>query len=285
MSEVTTGELFGRAWKVVLGIPGVASFKDAVDLSSLDIEFRATRNLKPEPNTVELTIFNASEATRNIFGDAAKNTLLLQAGYKSTGVSTIFQGEVRSAVSRHDGVNWETVVRAGDGEKKIKARIALTFGPQVSTGDAIRQIAKKMGIKPGNLDRAVQGLKLKGVADIYPQGGALVGNAWRELQSVARSAGLEVSIQDGALQLLELNSPSSDKAILISKDSGMIASPEVNADGRVTVNTLMLPGLKPGVKVDLRSSTVSGGFRVEECEYSGQSRGEDWGIRATLRRY
>lgn len=276
------GDLLGRQWQVVLGIPGQPN---AYEITDLDVEFRATRSLKPEPNTVELTIFNMNAIQRAGFGMAEKNTLLLRAGYKGTGVGTIFQGEVRQAFSRKDGVDWRTTVRAGDGGHKIKARIALTFGLQVSTGDALSAIARKMGVKPGNLQHAVSQLKLKGVADLYPMGGAVVGNGWREMQNVARSAGLEVSIQDGALQFLDLGQPMSEQAVLVSPETGMVDSPEINADGRVVVNTLMIPTLKPGVKIDLQSANVRGGYRVIECEYTGQSRGSDWYIQSTCERY
>jgi hypothetical protein len=280
--QVDRGELFQRAYRVVLGVPGQPF---AWDLSALDVEFRCNRNLKPEPNTVELKIYNLGPDLRAAFNSAKKNQLLLQAGYKGTGISTLFQGEVRSGWSTHDGPDWVTTVRAGDGEKEIKVRINVSFGPQVLAQDAIRVIAKKMGLKPGNIDAATKNLNLSGIAEIFPQGVAVSGNSWRELQWIARSAGLEVSIQGGALQLLELHQPLSELAILIDSDSGMIASPEVNADGRVTVNTLMIPEVKPGAKVEIRSSQVRGFYRIEEVETVGQIRGEDWGHRLTVRRF
>lgn len=281
--EVVQGDLFGRVWKVSLGEVGQPF---AWDVSGMSIEFRCTKNLKAEPNTIELTVFNLGPDFRHLFNNAKKLNLTLAAGYKGVGLGNIFQGQVRSAWSIHDGPDWRTTVRAGDGEKNIKARVALTFGPQVSSGDAIRQIAKKLGLKPGNMERALGNLRLSGLANIYPEGGAVVGNAWRELQGVARSAGLEASIQDGALQILDLHQPLADVAVLVSKDSGLIGSPEVNADGRVTITTLMIPALcRPGVKVDLRSEGIQGGYRVEELEITGQSRGNDWYIRSTCRRY
>lgn len=278
---VDRGELFQRAYRVVLGVPGQPF---AWDLSALDVEFRVQRNMKPEPNVVELKIYNLGPELRGAFQSSRRNQLLLQAGYKGTGIATVFQGEVRSAWSEHNGPDWETTVRAGDGEQAIKARINVSFGPQVLASDAVRVIAKKMGLKLGNAQAAFAKLRISGIAEIFPQGLTVSGNSWRELQNIARSAGLEVSIQGGALQLLALHQPLSELAVAIDAESGMIGSPEVNADGRLTISTLLIPEIHPGVKISLTAKGIQGVYRVEEIETVGQSRGEDWGHRVTARR-
>ena len=87
------------------------------------------------------------------------------------------------------------------------------------------------------------------------------------------------------MQALVLHQPIGNTAVLISESSGMLASPEVNSDGRVSVTTLINPLCLPGRKVKIDSTQIQGGYRIEEVETIGESRGESWEQRLTLRRY
>ena len=50
--------------------------------------------------------------------------------------------------------------------------------------------------------------------------------------------------------------------------------------GVVSIKTVMLPDLAPGVPVTLDSKTIKGAYRLTECEYIGDTHGSDWHIQS-----
>jgi hypothetical protein len=192
-------------------------------------------------------------------------------------------GEVRTCYTQVYGPDRITKFSSGDGEQALLGtRIRVTYGNQIQVDTAISEIAKTLGIGVGNLAPVAAKLKAKGLASIYPQGVALSGNAWRELQTIARSCGLEASIQDGALMLLEVGQALAGSAVRLSPSTGLIGSPTADTDktsGVLTVNAqaLLVPELRPGVRVQLESlSTGRAVYRIYDAEYTGDSHGQEW---------
>lgn len=261
--------LFDRRWSLTIG---------NVRITDLRVQFRAVRSLKPEPNTLDLAVYNLSEARRQAFDTTSR--CYLEAGYKER-VAGIFLGDVRSVSSVVDGQDIITKLASGDGEKAIRgARVAVHFGPQVTAGQVLDELVKALGLSPGNAAKAKATLSQLGVTTIYPKGVSLYGNAYRELQEFARSAGVEISVQDGAIQVLDTGQALGSRAVLLSPSTGLIGSPTVDADGTVAFQALMIPDLKPGVRVQLDSIGVKGFFRLTHCEYKGDTKedAKDWGV-------
>jgi hypothetical protein len=114
---------------------------------------------------------------------------------------------------------------------------------------------------------------------VFPRATVFDGYSARLLTDFCRSAGLEWSIQDGALQFLDLGAALSVQPYILSPDSGLIGAPKIATDGKLNAQTLMLPGLRPGLPVVVESAYVKGTFRVIQCEYSGATHGDDWGVK------
>ena len=179
---------------------------------------------------------------------------------------------------------------SGDGEQAVLGtRIRVTYGNQVQIGTCINDIAKALGVGAGNLSYAVSQLQNRGLTTIYPRGVALSGNAWKELVTICKSCGLEATIQDGALLILEQGQALQNAAVRLAADSGLEGSPTADNDGTVNAVARLIPELRPGCKVQLetvaRVGSISGGssvskgvFRIYDAEYTGDSHGEDWHV-------
>ena len=274
-------ELFRRAWRLQVG---------TLDLSNLAMKFKVKSSLKPEPNTADVEVYNLSDAHRSQLETETAQVLKLEVGYGDR-THQIFLGEVRTCYTQVNGPDRITKFSSGDGEQAVLGtRIRVTYGNQIQVDTAISEIAKVLGIGVGNLAPVAAKLKAKGLASIYPQGVALSGNAWRELQTIARSCGLEATIQDGALMLLEVGQALAGSAVRLSPSTGLIGSPSADSDktsGVLTVNcqALLVPELRPGVKVQLESlSTGRAVYRIYDCEYTGDSMGQDWYCHLGLQR-
>lgn len=277
----TPGELYDRRVSLTLG---------TLDVSALDISFEVKKNLKPEPNTAKIQIWNLSASQRRQLETAKSIPVRLEAGYAETGLTQVYFGEVRSAWSYNDGPgDIVTEIGTGDGEQAARERIHIPLGPKSPPDQALAAIAKALGVGPGNLAKATTVLRSRTKA-IFPVASALSGNAYRNMTDFCRSADLEWSIQDGNLQILDRDKATEQTALLVSAATGLVGSPSAGYDSKtgkhlVNLVTFLLPDMKPGRLIVLDSIAVKGGYRVLEVEYLGDTAGTQWYCKITAEKY
>ncbi len=259
------------------------------DISGFDMEFVVEKSLKStEPNTLQLQVYNFATTTRNAICSSPKLTVKLEAGYAG-GVTQLYFAETRAAWNTRSGPDYITHIESTDtiarptgvrATKKIQpgsivGTLYKTLGPKVPLADAFNAITQQLGIGNGNLQAALANLHGASVSAV--NGAALTGNGAQRMTDLCRSAGLEWSIQDGQLQLLNIGQAlATTSAILVSDDTGMIDSPSVDSSGILSCKTLLIPGLLPGVLVTVNSVFLNGTYRVNKCRYSGTTFGNDW---------
>jgi hypothetical protein len=93
-----------------------------------------------------------------------------------------------------------------------------------------------------------------------------------------RTAGLEWSIQEGQLQVLALRQALSDAPILLTPRTGLLDSVELGRDQVLRLSTLLLPGLYPGRKIQIKSRYVQGFYRIESTVHQGEFDGGHWTV-------
>jgi hypothetical protein len=268
--------------------------------TGLDVEFTIRKTLKPDPNSCTLTIYNLNkdhrkaleQSTTVITGPQSPPgtggvvvPVRIDAGYVNA-TSQIWLGELRASQTSHAGSDYTTILTTGDGDKAIaRQRVNVAMGPGTTSATAMRNLLNALGIGQGNLPKALNLLNKQGAAQLYVNGAVLKGLAADHMTDLMRSAGLEWSVQNGQLQVLNLGQPLDGQAVLISEDSGMVGSPTVDTKGILSVTTLMIPDLKPGVKVSVQAESLSGGYRVIACEYTGDTLGKEWYCKLEAARY
>ena len=280
-------KLFGRKYRIQI--------RDIRIEGSLRCVFKVAKHLKPDPNTVELKIYNLTEDHRksleniperpadkslaDLVSDlTANNMVRIEAGYED-GMSQIYLGEVRAAHSIQDGSDSITEVTSGDGEKDLQTRrVSIPVGPKASVDTVMGLIVKALGCGEGNLSKVLGSIKLSGGAELFPKGGVIYGFAADELDALCKAAQLDWSIQDGKLLILDRGKALAGTALSLSSDTGLIGSPTVDSKGIVTAKTLLIPDLFPGRSVVFDAKSLKGGYRVEECSYSGDTHGSEWYI-------
>ncbi len=286
--------LFGRAAQIVVG---------TTDISGLDVAFDVKKSLALEPNTCDLKIWNLSPDTRKmieagssgrtaavklskaqrIAGFPASNLqkvtvvpVSISAGYVG-GMSQVFLGELRAAQTVTEGADLVTELCTGDSDQAlINSRISAPLGPGTTPDVGMRKILSALGIGQGNLTSALKALQTAGVAQMFNKGAALKGRAANMMSNLCKSAGLEWSVQDGQLQVLPLGQPLAGVPVSVSPDTGMIGSPTVDTKGILNVTTLIIPSIKPGVRISVSARSVKGNFRVISCNYVGDTMGNEW---------
>lgn len=265
------GKLFRRAWRVTVG---------DVDISELKCEFNVKKTLKPEPNTATLKIWNLNKDHRKAFSNPKGVKIRIEAGYDS-GVSQIYLGDVRTMQpGEWQGADVITELSSADGEKNVQlARLSIPVGAKAPLADVLRNVVKALGVGQGNIAKATAALAAKGVTP-FPRPTVINDSAASALTDLCRAGGLEWSIQDGALQLLDLGKALDSFPYILSSNSGMIGgSPKVSNDGKLSVETLMLPDLRPGMRVQVDAEEVKGLYRILETHCTGETHGNRWGFK------
>ncbi len=283
-----TQELFRRAWRVQVG-PFASE--------DLDITFKVTRTTSARPGSCELTLWGLSSSQRNeilsmprrspfgsaVGGTAPQTLVQLSAGYQGATRPMIFQGNLRRAKQVRELPEWKVELTAADGSFAMHtARGSRAFSADASLRDVIRDLADSMQVGRGNVDDTSALAALGRVGALFPSGTVLHGPARDQMNAICRAAGLEWSIQSGVLRLLPRGRTLGRTAVLLSEDTGLIGSPETNGRHRAKAKCLMIAGLEPGCLVELRSSIITGTYRVGHMTLSGDTRGQDWGAELEL---
>lgn len=258
---------------------------DTIQFSDLDCTFTVEKTLKPAPNNCELSIWNLSRDHRAQLEqlrpkDKKATTGIpckIEAGYRS-GTSLIWLGDLRSVENQRQGPDWITKLSSGDGERgSQKGRLHISYGPGTDIGTALRAMARAMGVSEGNLSQVVSKLKIAGSA-IFPSGITISGPVYRQLQTFAQSADLELTIQDSALQFVDRGATLAGTALKLSAATGMLDSPSVDNKGILTVKTLMIPNVRVGGLIVMDALSVKGNFKIQKATWTGDTAGGDWMI-------
>lgn len=244
---------------------------------SLRFTFRVTKDLKPEPNYTDLTVYNLSETHRAEFSRKPVH-IRLEVGYDGE-TQGLFVGDLRWSDSQREGPDWRTQIQAGDGERAYRhARVNRSFKPGVSVRDALAEAAGSMELElPAGLSTLIPD-----VGKQFAGGLAMAGPAHREMTRLLRPLGAEWSIQDGRLVVLPGNGAKRDTAILLGGDGlPVIGSPEFGPPEKdkpptLKVKTLLFPGFTCGGRIQLKTRGVSGLFKVVQIVHTGDTMGQDW---------
>jgi hypothetical protein len=256
---------------------------DTLDVSALDVSFRVIKTLKKEPNTCELTIYNLGRDNREKLGQLKAPAVEIRAGYKGrkptdaidaavgsalsaldagadehAGIGTIYLGDLRDSHSNYEPPDWVTTIESGDGERASRfSRINKSFTAGTTLAVVMQQVSQSMGVGIGNAAQMAAQGNLLDAGKAFLNSVTLSGPASKELDRITKSAGLEWSVQDGALQLLNPGSPIADTSIVLADDSGLVGSPQIGSDGVIKLRSLLNPGIVPGRQLEVTSKVLS----------------------------
>jgi hypothetical protein len=279
-----------RVWSVTVGTL-VNGSRSGLKVDGHRIAFRVEKSLKPEPNKCECVIYNLNAKHRAQIaelrpkeGDARGIPVMIEAGYKAGGVGLIWLGDLRTTDSTHPGPDWVTKIETGDGESAKKSSVSVAYGPGTTPDIALRAVVRALGIDEGNVAAAAIKLRQAGAA-LFPQRAVFSGNAARQIDLICQSAGLEWSVQDGAVQILERGALLGTKAIKLSTRTGLVESPSVDHKGVLSFKMFIQPGVKCGSLIVLDSKAARGNYRITKAVWEGDTHAQPWYISGEATRY
>ncbi len=275
-------ELFDRRATITVGTLQIA----ASQKPGLRCTFEIEKTLNPKPNKATVSIYNLTESHRAEIEAFDSVPVQIEAGYKDT-TSVLFLGDLRTAGSFRSSHDIVTTIASGDGEKALKtARINASYQKTKPTDALLRDLAKALGVKPGNLDKAVLRFRQTLNTSPFSKGTVLSGSAASEMTRVCRSLNLEWSVQDGALQILEYGQTAAGTtAVMCSARTGMIGSPTVDGKGVLSVRMFLNKETFPGRLLVLDAERLKGQFRITDTRHAGDTHGNEWCVDIKAKRY
>ena len=212
-ASITPGALlFERACTLQVGsllIPGGAQG------FGLRVSFKVKRGVKvtqgvqkPQPNTCDLKIWNLSlshqKALEQSTVPGASKTVvpvIISAGYQSRSTQ-IFAGELRAAHTITNGPDSVTELTTGDGDQALtQQRLTIALGKGANATQGLNAIMTGLGIGQGNLQKGIALLEAQPLAGtLFSKGVVFKGAAADIMTDFCRAAGLDWSIQNGALR-------------------------------------------------------------------------------------
>lgn len=303
--------LFDRVVELTIGQEG----GKGVTITDLRISFSIEKGATKNPNKCTCRIYNMSKATRELV-QVVGNVLILKAGYRQDiGAQTIFTGTITRYLTVKEGPDWVTELEMMDGLLEFRdAKVSVSFAPGVQVVDVLRNVAGKFNLPVRTLPENLAPIQ-------YPDGFAFVGRVREAMDKVCEYMGLEWSIQNREVQIIQKGGIFKQKAVLLSSDTGMVGSPEQEAktmtdkaavkegitktqkgvqttfrldkDGNkqerlrvlgYRVKSLLQPTLEPGGYVQIKSIGIDGGFfRIERLVHSGGNYDSEFQTELTLR--
>ncbi|MNT05644.1 hypothetical protein D3C72_1402720 [compost metagenome] len=270
--------------------------------------FDIAKTAAEESNDAKITVYNLAAQTRRTLEEPGLRCVLY-AGYAQEGGPLLMaSGSIVYAYTRYDQPNVVTELTVKDGYIEVRdTAVSIGLGPGARASDIIRDIARQMGLPLLMADDAPDRR--------WEQGFSFYGAARTALHKVTQGTGLEWSIQNQQLQVVQRLGTTRRQAVVLAVDTGLLGQPErtraaasekakAKAPGQAggaaaaaapaaaakaakpasgqqqrdgwKVKSLLLPTISPGDLVKLESRSVVAFQRAETVRHTGDSEGGDW---------
>ena len=277
-----------------------SGYTGTLTITGLRVSFSIIKSLSWKTNSANIKIWNLSQAKRNLIKDFG-DQVTLYAGYQDDSTQEsqlLFVGDTSTVSHIYEPPDIITVLECGDGERILNnKRVFISFGSDARARTIIKTIAGQMG------------LPIVEFADsddlVYRQGYKFIGMGKDALADVAAKIGLQVSVQNNALQIIPVNGTIKQPIIQINENTGMQGIPQrftfkgllpyaplqqrPNAAANAPktpisrpigykVNNLLNPLILPGSLIQLTSRHLnfSGQYKVDNVRHEGDTFGPIW---------
>jgi hypothetical protein len=277
---MTVIDLYNRDFALTVGgIPLTTQTGDVLQPDNIDTQL----------NKAEVTVFNFNLANRaalktgNQIAQETRATglaydwpLVIEAGYMGSR-EVLFTGNITYATSKKESTDWVTNIECGDGETRYReSRINKAFGPGTTVAQVALECSTALDVGPGNIGEKLGTGIFRDGYGVFNQGYVASGASQEVLDDLLSSAGFTWSIQDGNLQILAPEDTTFEEIVVLSKEFGLVGSPEVGDKGIVTAKSLLQGKIRPGRRIIIQSEMVSGTFKIDKVSHYGDTFGTDW---------
>lgn len=285
---------YKRHVQVILGRAG-----SGLMIENLRVQFEVVKDHQSSPNSANIKIFNLNDQHQAQIR-AEFTDVTLNAGYEGA-EAVLFRGNIRHVYRYRENNDWIVELDCGDGDRDFRGAVVNeTLAAGVSDTQLVERVC-------GSFSSTKKGA-VKGVgATKRLRGKVISGNARDVLNDVARQHNCSWSIQNGQLQIVEVNGVLDNEAILVNADTGMLGAPEQDDKG-IKVKTLLNPLYQINGRIKLDNNNIKrkkqkigetaktgetvnkspdqakeparldpdGFYKIYKLTHKGDNRGQDW---------
>lgn len=238
-----------RKVSLVVGQPG----GPGLDLSDLQFRFRVNRGDIQTPNSLEVRVYNLSEATVKQLQTKEFTQVVFQGGYEDN-FGVLFNGTIKYKYRGHEtNIDSYLDIIAADGDSAYNfAVVNASLAAGSKPTDHLKIIAKAMqpqGVTLGSNQPPLN-------ENALPRGKVFFGMAKDHLRNVANTNNATWSIQDNKLQLILKTSYQPGDAIVLNSATGLIGFPEQTQNG-IRMRTLLNPSIKVGSRIQIDNESLN----------------------------
>lgn len=250
----------------------------------ITFNFKKSSN-KPELNSGEITIFNLDDESAYYLKDNAKNhlTCLLRAGDNESCLE-IFRGTIKNVVDDFSEETRKTKLTVSDGGANVKnAYTVRSYTRGTSKQKIIKDFLSDLKMPIGTF------CDIDGVIDAPA---SFLSPTWEAISALAKRWDTNVSIQNGQLSVLPLDTRKTVQASYISSDTGLLGTVTVYSENQKTTATaddtessaiqfrcLLDGAIYPDEMVYVSEGDYDGAYKVMQVDYSGDYEGNAWECR------
>jgi len=236
----------------------------------LFMTFEFLRNPKSQANTGKVSIYNLNKASRSLLSrDGVKYNFI--AGYSGLNEDPIrgilSSGDIEEIKTEKKGVDIITnLVVSEDGKKLREKSIDKSFAEGVNSTTIVNELVNTLGVVKGT----IIGLKNK----VFNSGYVASGKVKDRLDEIAKTDGLEWSVQNGELNILPEGVPTTEVAVNLTPKTGLLSAKKIKVEGkdRITFISLLNPNIKINRQIIVFSKEVEGVYTVRNIKYHGDNR-------------
>lgn len=257
-SEKYGDYLFGRRHKIVIS----DNEGTAVDVSDLHCTFKVTKTMLLEPNTSEITIYNLNAKTENAISMVGTR-VIIEAGYEGSQFGKIFDGDILQCIrEKEDAHTYKLTIIALDSDRAINLDVA-NFS--IMRGQTLRSMVEHLA------NEAKDPVKLGTIAECLSnktltRGKVFFGKSSDFMEQIAKSNGLKYYMDDGVLNLVDLEELPKDEIVELNPKSGLIGVPEQTEYG-IRGQSLINPQIKLNALLHVDSSLI----KAKKIEFSNSN--------------
>lgn len=250
--------LFGRRYRITVS----DSKGNAIDVSQLHCTFNITKTIQMEPNTSEITIYNLNAQTENTIMISGVR-VTIEAGYEGTQFGLIFDGDILQTIREKEGsITYKLTIIALDSDRAINfdiANFSITRG-QTARSMLDHIVSKAQSpISLGSISNQLNGQTLT-------RGKVFFGKSSDYLRQIAKSNNMQYYMDNGTLNLINMDDLPEGEIFELSPKSGLIGTPE-QTDYGISGQCLLNPQIKLNSLIHVDNSLV----RAKRIDLNGSN--------------
>ena len=272
------GVVFDRQYRFLAGKAGGGGFEvGTADAIGIHIAFDVQKQDVSSANTAKIKLWNLNDGHLAALNEK-DCSVALHAGY-GTEMPLIFVGAVSVIETVFDGADRMTELEAVDGRVELRDTVvSLSYKGKISAKKIVEDIAEQMGVTAT--------FSYNSKLTEFPNGFSFIGAGKTALDKVCVPTESVWEIQNGILQTKFKNDTMNRDAFVLSPTSGLIGIPKKLTMGAENDTDKPKKGWEAvyflngaigvGDYVKIESKIVTGFFRVNDVEHTGDNIEGDW---------